>query len=321
LGVIDSLSAGYRFLGRRIDLLLVPILLDLLLWLGPRLDIGSLFRQAAALYTDAAATEGMPTDMATLSGQMSEMLTTMGENTNLLSVLASSSLLHVPSLMAAIGPTSQQAVIEIAHPLAVIAFFLGLGLLSLLVGVVYLNQLAQALPLGSGPKPTDRSQFVNNVLRHWLMVLLYVLTLAVGMVAVSVPVGLLSSLFMFVSPAIASLLLLLVSSAFFALFFYLYFVTVAVVLDNLPVHRAIVASLRLVRRNFWATLGFVTLYNLIAIGFALLLAGLVGSSPVGTALGILVNAYIGSGLTLGLLVFYRTRILKQEERAHFMGAA
>ena len=321
MGVIDSLSAGYRFLGRRIDLLLVPILLDLLLWLGPRLDIGSLFRQAAALYTDAAATEGMPTDMATLSGQMSEMLTTMGENTNLLSVLASSSLLHVPSLMAAIGPTSQQAVIEIAHPLAVIAFFLGLGLLSLLVGVVYLNQLAQALPLGSGPKPTDRSQFVNNVLRHWLMVLLYVLTLAVGMVAVSVPVGLLSSLFMFVSPAIVSLLLLLVSSAFFALFFYLYFVTVAVVLDNLPVHRAIAASLRLVRRNFWATLGFVALYNLIAIGFALLLAGLVGSSPVGTALGILVNAYIGSGLTLGLLVFYRTRILKQEERAHFMGAA
>lgn len=321
MGVIDSLSAGYRFLGRRIDLLLVPVLLDLLLWLGPRLDIGPLFRQAAAFYTDAAATEGMPADMATLSGQMSEMLATMGENTNLLSVLASSSLLHVPSLMAAIGPTSQQAVIEIAQPLAVIAFFLGLGLLSLLVGAIYLNQLAQALPLGSGPKPTDRSQFVNNVLRHWLIVLLYVLTLAVGMVAVSVLVGLLSSLFMFVSPAIASLLLLLVSSAFFVLFFYLYYVTVAVVLDNLPVHRAIAASLRLVRRNFWATLRFVALYNLIAIGFALLLAGLVGSSPVGTALGILVNAYIGSGLTLGLLVFYRTRILKQEKRAHFMGAA
>jgi uncharacterized membrane protein len=36
-------------------------------------------------------------------------------------------------------------------------------------------------------------------------------------------------------------------------------------------------------------------------------------TPLGTIAAILIYAYIGSGLTMGLLVFYRTRILKHEE--------
>jgi hypothetical protein len=116
-----------------------------------------------------------------------------------------------------------------------------------------------------------------------------------------------------VSPLVGSLLLMLLSGTLLVLFFYLYFVTAAVILDNLPVHRAIAQSFVLVRNNFWATLAFVLLYNVITLGFAFIMASVAEMSSVGTIAAILIYAYIGSGLAMSLLVFYRTRILKQDE--------
>jgi hypothetical protein len=61
-------------------------------------------------------------------------------------------------------------------------------------------------------------------------------------------------------------------------------------------------------------LGFVLLYSFISLGFAYILASLAEITPVGTIVAILIYAYIGSGLAMALLVFYRTRILQQDER-------
>jgi hypothetical protein len=82
------------------------------------------------------------------------------------------------------------------------------------------------------------------------------------------------------------------------------------VLDDLPVHRAMLQSFRLVRNNFWATLGFVILTNVIAIGITMILNRLAEFEPVGVLVAVGVNAYIGSGLAMAFLVFYRTRILR-----------
>jgi hypothetical protein len=314
LGVIDSLSAGYRFLGRRLDLLLVPILLDLLFWLGPRLSVGPLFQQLAAFYTQASAVEGMPTDMVEMSRQMATLLAQSGEDSNLLGVLANSSLLHVPSLLAGIAPVGDSTVIVVDSPLAALLLLVGFSLLGVLIGVVYMNMLARTLPLGDGPKPLNFGEFFGVALRHWLIVLLYVALLVVALVIGSIPITLTVALFSLINPFIGSLVLMLLSGTLLVLFFYLYFVTAAVVMDNLPVHRAIAQSFVLVRNNFWATLGFVVLYNVITLGFAFILTSLAAMTPFGTIAAILLYAYIGSGLAMALLVFYRTRILKRDER-------
>jgi hypothetical protein len=284
------------------------------LWLGPRLSVAPLFERAAALYRQASAVEGMPTDMVAMSSQMSALLAQSGENSNLLSVLANSSLLHVPSLLATIGPLSNRIVIEVESPLAAFLLFVGFGLLGVLVGVVYLNMLARTLPLGDGPKPMTFSAFAGIVARHWLMVLIYVALLVMALVIGSIPITLATALLTLISPFIGSLIFLLLSGTLLVLFFYLYFVTTAVVMDNLPVHRAIVQSFVLVRNNFWATLGFVLLYNVITLGFAFIMASVAKMTMLGTLAAILLFAYIGSGLTMALLVFYRTRILKDEAR-------
>jgi hypothetical protein len=112
------------------------------------------------------------------------------------------------------------------------------------------------------------------------------------------------------SPTIGAIAVPFFGGLVLLLFFYLYFVTAGLVLDDLPVHRAMMQSFRLVRNNFWATLGFVIVTNLITIGITLILNRLVEAQPVGLVLAVGINAYIGSGLAMALLVFYRTRILR-----------
>jgi hypothetical protein len=311
VGVIDSLSAGYRFLGKRLELLLVPVLLDLLLWLAPRMSIAPLASRFAGLYSKAAGMEEMPGEMAEVSRQVADILAQAGENSNLLKLLVNSSLFHVPSLLATLGPT-QGRILEIANPLAAFALVGGLSLVGLLFGVIYMNLLARTLPIGSGPKPLGLGDFLRTVMRHWLMVLLYLVMLTVLLVAGAVPAILASAVLSLLNPALGTIFVVLLSGAILVIFFYLYFVTAALVLDNLPVHLAMAQSFVLVRNNFWATLGFVALYYMISAGVALLMGRLTAWAPVGAIAAIGVHAYIGSGLAMALLVFYRTRILRTE---------
>jgi len=313
LGVIDSLSAGYRFLGRRIELLIVPILLDLLFWLGPRFSVAPLFQQTAALYTQVSATEGMPADMADMTKQAATLLSQMGEQSNLLGTLANTTMLHVPSLMAGSG-VSVGPVIEIHSPLAAVFLLIGFSLLGVLIGVVYMNMLARTLPIGDGAKPATFGEFVATVARHFAMIILYVLLIIGVLIVGAIPVTLTVALLSLLNPYIGSMVFMLFSGVVLVLFFYLYFVTAGVILDDLPLYRAITQSFVTVRNNFWATLGFIVLYTVIMLGFGYLLTTLAALTPIATIVAILVYAYIGSGLAMALLVFYRTRLLKQDER-------
>ena len=47
MGIIDSVSDGYVTVNRRFEILLIPVILDLYLWLGPKLSVAGLIRQVA----------------------------------------------------------------------------------------------------------------------------------------------------------------------------------------------------------------------------------------------------------------------------------
>ena len=309
LGIIDSLSAGYRFLGRNLHLLLIPVVMDLLLWLGPRFSVASLFSRLAEFYAGAADLEGMPRDVVSMSEQISGMLTEFGANSNLLDAMVSRSLLHVPSLLATIGPIANGTIFNVANPFAAFLFYGSFGVLGVLIGVVYLNLLASKLPLGSGSKLLNTPEFVVTVIRQWFLIVIYVILLALLLLAISLPVSAGALLITLISPVLGSVFVFLLSGTVLVLFFYLYFVTAALIMDDLPLHLAVVRSFTLVRNNFLPTLGFIILTSIISVGMALILDGLTTFTPVGVLAAIVINAYVGSGLAMALLVFYRTRVL------------
>ena len=98
MGVIDSLSAGYRFLVRRLDLLLIPVLLDLFFWLGPKLSIETLMLNFSNWYVSISKQAEMPPDFAPMVETAAEQMALLGKGTNLIFALASQRLFHVPSI-------------------------------------------------------------------------------------------------------------------------------------------------------------------------------------------------------------------------------
>jgi hypothetical protein len=316
LGVIDCLSAGYRYLGWRLELILIPLVLDLLLWLGPRFDVAPLFDQFARAYGELAATEGVTPEVGQMVTQLSESIRQMGQGSNLLTGLVSGTLLHVPSLPQVGNDWLPRSNIDIVSMGEAAIWWLIFSLLGLLIGVLYLTLLARRLPIGNVPRARS-GQVAMAVLRHWVQVIGFVIVVALALLILYLPISFVVGLIMLASPAVGSAVAAVAGALTLVVLFYLYFVTAALIMDNVPLNVAIVRSLRLVQENFWSTLGFILLSNLIGLGIALLLVQLANLAFWAALLAIIVNAYIGTGLTMALLVFYRSRFLKGADMAQF----
>ena len=311
MGIIDSLSAGYRFLTRKLGLILIPVTLDLLLWWLPRFSVAPLFQQAAQFYSDAAARTEMPGDMANMAQQVAQTLNEAGQHSNLLNLMLwiSGALLHLPSLLYVVEPPHGVASQEMAG----LARVFGLGVLLILagiaIGVVYLTLLASQLPIGAASKSWHWRQLPWLVLRHWLQLIAFLGLVVVALIAIFVPLSIGIALVSFISSGLTTVLAFLFGGLITVLFLYLYFVPAGLILDDLRLPRAIAQSFRLVRDNFWSTLGLILLSELISLGFNTILGRLVAYEPLGTLAAIVVNAFIGSGLAMGFLIFYRSRVL------------
>lgn len=306
MGIVDSLSAGYRFLVRHLELLILPLLLDALLWVAPRLSVAPLFAQIAELYEGMEGNE----TLGSMSEQMPQLLTMVGESSNLMEFLVSRTLYHMPSLLINVPQLKQNHVsIQVDSALVAGVMALVMGVIGVALGVLYMNLLARALPLGEGQKPITTSMLLGRVIRHWWRTLLFVLGVALLLLMIYIPAAIGTTLLMLLSPALGGGVMMLLSSLSMVLFFYLYFVTVGLVMDNLPIAQAVVRSVLLVRHNFWTTLGFVVVSSLISMGIGLLISQVATSSTLGLFLAAPANAFIGTGLVLALLVFYRTRLI------------
>ena len=317
LSIIDCLSAGYRFLGWRIELLIIPVLLDFALWLGPRIGVAPILNDIAATYTAAAGMDELSADMRMTLDQFAESVRAMGDYTNLADALVSGAAFHVPSL-GPVGVTVNSTVIAIANPLAALLLWFLFGLVGVFLGVLYLGLLARRLPIG-GMAHANLGGFLGATLWHWLRAVGFVLFTFVVLLMIYIPVAFVISILILISPAMGGLVAASAGMVLFVFFlvclFFLYFVSAGIVMDSLGIWPAVVRSVQLVRANLLATLGFIVLSTMIGLGIAVLLAQLAQTSVWLHVVAIFVNAYIGTGLALAFLVFYRSRLLKAQEAA------
>ena len=309
MGIIDSLSAGYRLTGRRLTLLTIPILLDLVLWAAPRLSVELIIERFVQIYRQAALAGNTPTDLETLVDQVSSTLTTTASQSNLLDFLVSGTLYHVPSIMLLTGTLPGVSIIEIKNPPLAIGLSLLIGLVGLFIGVLYMGMLARAMPIGVGEKTNNWPDFFRLSIRRWLRTILFILLTILALILLYIPATIGITVITLFSASFGSIILMLVSTFTFILFFYLYFVTAGLVMDDRTIFEAISTSFSLVRSSFWSALGFILLSNVINIGFGLLISSISHSAPIGTVVAILTNAYIGTGLVMALLIYYRTQLL------------
>jgi hypothetical protein len=346
LGAIGSLAAGFEMLGQRLWLIALPVLLDLLLWLGPRLSIAPLLKQFVALLLAQPTADPR---MASQVAQATQMLEQFGDQFNLFSLLTALPLLNVPSLLAqhvpgSVSPLDGPRVLPATSVLTPMAWGVVLVPMGLLLGFLYLNSLARQVralrspneneeervlsPVGSlgpsaarrseaeepalpVPRGVERSKAEGPALSGSLGKLLRVLLFAAGLLGLGMMLIPLWMLLVGVIVAAVPLLGLLLWSLGIGLGSYfalhLLFVVPGVLLGGRGLLRAAWESILLIHTQFSSVVALVLLVVVIYQGL-----GFVWSLPPGDSwallIGILGNGCIATGLTAALFVFYQERI-------------
>jgi len=321
-GVIDSLSFGFQLIAKRPWLLVLPVLLDLLLWLGPRISVGPLVSRFLPLLEIPA---GMPEDIGELVIVYRDMLEQMGEQWNLLGLLVRGAVSLPNFIVTQINPPSPWGS-PAALGLSSLGGTLGWAALAALVGTLlgglYLVLIATQL---RRLRPEDAPQadpmavqgsFPRRVGLILLRLLLFSLLILAGLLVIILPISLLGGGLGLISPnfafSVMGLLSMLGGSLVLWIGFILYFAAEAIVLDEVRVVQAVWRSANVVWRNLWPTLGLALLSYVIGAGFTLIWDR-IGGTTWGAAISILGTAYVGAAISAAGLAFYADRRRRWQE--------
>ena len=308
-GVIETLSAGYGAVNRQLWVLLLPVVLNAFLWLGPHVSYSPLVGPAVTNFTEwtrqisfGPRRRLMTADDLNQLEQARQSIIARSDDLNGLSALVWGPL-AVPSMAALPSASDDVAFVSgWLDGLVLLVACVGLGLL--LGGWFYGGLAVASTGERGGPIAAGR-----NVPRAVLDTLGLVVVLLGAALLLGVPVLLLIGVTVFVSPPIAVLGSVLVAAGLLFASVHLFFAVDAIFVSRAGPLSAIQRSVVLVRRHLWPSVALILLTWLIVAGMDRVWDLLASSvqSPYGVALGILGNAYVDSGLIAAGMIFYLQR--------------
>jgi hypothetical protein len=309
-GVIETLSAGYAAVNRQPWVLLLPVLLNVFLWLGPRVSYSPLVDPVVTDATEwtrqvAFGPRRVVRNPEVISqlDQTRQLVITHTDDVNGLSALTWGPL-ALPNISSLPSNGSDEPAFVTAWPDGLI--LLGAcAALGLLLGGWFYGGLAVASTGAKGGAVTAG----RNVPRAVLDVLGLVVILLGAGVVLGLPVLLLIGFTALVSPPVAVLgSIMLAVGALFAIV-HLFFAVDAIFVSNAGPLSAIQRSVVVVRRHLWQSVALILLTWLILAGMDRVWDVLASSvqTPYGVVLGILGNAYVASGLIAAGMIFYTQR--------------
>ena len=337
--MINSLALGFRILGLRLDLLIIPVLLSLAALYWPPADISLLFADLQAIFAEAQDAAQAQADAGALPAEtptpFAPEALLQGLDTSILplgQLLVNRTFLRVPGLVVAL-PLDQlltdwsPKLSSIPDFLLVLAAFSAAGVA---MGTLYQWQLAStvdtALRAWTERDPPDAADADPEVAEaspwdaFWFRVWqtgLYLVLLVVLVTALSLVVSLLMAALALVMPgAVFPLMGLYMLFLLMALPIFLFlqtYIIPGIVLDSLKVVAAARQSVALIRNNVVSTLAFLLLSGFILFGIEQALGSInAGFNPVLLLLSSISFAYVGTGTAMAFLVFYRSRCLMSD---------
>jgi len=306
IGVIDSLQGGFNLVTRRPWLLLLPVLVDLILWRGPKLSMMPLIQRVQEMIFSQP---DLPVEFAESADLASETLLTFGQNYNLFSLL-SGAVIGFPSYLsrldAASAVTASEPVIQLTSISTALLYAIVFVLAGLLIGSLWLALIVRYLEdsIDNGISMLRRAGWI------WLNATLFLVAIVILFLAVSGLLGILFAMLALIAgPGGLALVAILQMSAFLIVIWIsigLSLTISAIALDGINAARAVWRSINVVGRNLSSTLGLLLIGLVLTEGFARIWL-LISSNDWGVPIGILGTAYIGSALTIATLLFYRGR--------------
>lgn len=297
IGVLQSLVLGFENIASQPILLIPPLLLDLFIWLGPRLTIPAFFEGIASFMTIPIGSEPTLSEQVDL---MSSMIRELSHRVNLVSIISSLPV-GLPSLISSkqtietpFGPGRE---IEVISPFLVVLIMLLMLVLGQALGAQYHIWIARQI--APGEEISNRRQAILRMIFFALLIM--VLSLMVGF-----GFSLIALLFAILLPILGFVVGFLGFSFVFWAFVYLIFTPHGIIRYRLGVIRAMTESATLVRLNLLPVVGFLSL----AYGISWLTNQvwfLPDEKTWFTILAIAGHAFISTTLIAGSYAFYQDR--------------
>jgi hypothetical protein len=306
IGVIASIVAGFEAVNARLWLVLLPLALDLFLWLGPQLSIRPLIEAASA---DVIASFGVAPEGslgAVLADQARAMSADVDRYDRNQFQAISTAPLGIPSMMGqrliAEVPYGAPWVLTIDNGLVFLAALFVLLMAGLFLGALYFEGIGQVIRDG-------RIGISDYVVRVWLVwVQLFALGLIGFVILLTLMVPVIGLVFVLglLSPLLAQIALTLGFSLVLWVVAFLGFSLHAITLGRKHLLAAMLDSLRLVRHNLAAVAGLWLAVMLLYFGLGFVWS-LAPSESWVTAVAIIAHGLVATALVAATYVFYQDR--------------
>ncbi|MGB7874463.1 MAG: hypothetical protein WBL25_08765 [Anaerolineales bacterium] len=299
-GVIGSLRAGFDAIASNLTVILLPLVLDLLLWLGPRLRIEPLFQLIFDEMTRYARFSGIPAADLSMLQENSSLLLEQLQQYNLFSALRTFPI-GVFSLMSGSMPVSTPwgapSIIQVDSVFTLLGWFMLLTLVGWLCGGLFFRWVS--LVVRDSSQPLDirfRQSIFQTIL---LSVLYFILAFIIG-----TPILIVLALIIAASPLLAQGILLIVGLLSMWLIVPIFFTPHGIFIRQQNAFRSIYTSLRMARFTLPTSSLFVLSVLLIAIGLNFVW-NIPSSDSWMTLIGIAGHAFITTSLLAASFIYYR----------------
>jgi hypothetical protein len=313
VGVIDSLARGFETLAGQPALLTPPLILDLVLWIGPRLSIRGFALPAVEGYFDALTAQAIDAPgVAQTLGQLREWLGYQVAHFNALSALITAPL-GAPSLMGWLAPEGvpegvSPPIWELGDLGTALLIMIALALIGFLVGAIYLGLMANQVRSGQ----LRARALLRALPRYWLNVVGLALITLSALLIVSLPFLGAFWCMSAIDPLIGMIGLIVGMSVGLWVLVFLSFAVHAMMLKDRSLFQAIGDSVRVVQSNTPPTVLLLTLVTVVYVGVGFL-CRLPEPDSWLRLVGLVLHAFVVTGLFVATFVYYQDRFRHYEE--------
>ena len=290
--VIRALVRGFNTVANHIYLILLPVLLDVFLWLGPQVKAEPVFTPLGELLK--ASMQQIPEDVSTL-------LTEFSSGFNLLTVIRTFPVGVFSLFSAALStdtPLGPKDVIATTSVEQVLLVLLGVNLIGILLGAIYFHLVStKSLEPKSAQNPAQKvlNVVLLNLAWTFVFMLLYI------------PIGIVAVLLSLIPDPIRSIvgLVLMVPASWFVMFYFFSFFPLF--LFNVNIWQSIKLTWKAVRFGL-PTLGWFAIVTLIISQGMDYLWRSAPSSSWMAGVGVLGHGFIATGLLSASFIFFLENI-------------
>ncbi len=299
-GIMPTIATSFELVSRHLWLLILPITLDLSLWMGTRLGAQVFLEEMIAFWQQDDS-------VLAVAEEVIEQFTLLVTRTNLFASL-SVPIIGIPTLMTGITPESTPLpteTIELGSMTDVALAIIGLTVVGLLLTAVYYTLIAYTIRSHTeNPLPTHNLMEQMGV--NWLKLLAFTLIILLFLFILYIPLLLIATLFSFISPVLSAMVAVMAPFLLLSLLFQLIFAPYSIILHGRPLINAVMESSAVFRTNVMNSITFIFTIAFISYLMNIILTAIDDGGWMMTV-GIVAHAYIGTALVTAVFIFYHDR--------------